>query len=323
MGYIEWLRGKIGRKKTIITYADCVVRNQHGQILLQQRTDFDNWGLPGGVLELDEQFEACARREVLEETGLRLGGLKIAGVYTDPKWDTAYPNGDQVQIFTVSYTGMATGGRLMADSAESRALRWFDPTGLPRDALLPHYLPIIDAVVAGVGQPTFADPNDFPDSVELYKTLRPYVGRERLILPGAIVVVQNRYGQILGVRNKEHNHWSFPSGYTNLGENVATTAVREVQEECGISIDLERIMGVMSDPLFNSTFANGDLVKNAGVVFLAHAVEADPDLRADSAEIVGARWLAEDEWHLLQADDRYRLLADAVFAHLTSGQFSL
>jgi ADP-ribose pyrophosphatase YjhB (NUDIX family) len=38
------------------------------------------WGLPGGHLEFGESFEACAAREVLEETGLAVQDLHILTV---------------------------------------------------------------------------------------------------------------------------------------------------------------------------------------------------------------------------------------------------
>lgn len=37
------------------------------------------WSLPGGAQELGETAQACARRELLEETGLTCGPLILAG----------------------------------------------------------------------------------------------------------------------------------------------------------------------------------------------------------------------------------------------------
>jgi 8-oxo-dGTP diphosphatase len=34
------------------------------------------WAFPGGHLELGESIEACAQREVLEETGLKVGNIR-------------------------------------------------------------------------------------------------------------------------------------------------------------------------------------------------------------------------------------------------------
>ncbi len=37
------------------------------------------WSLPGGAQELGERAEDCARRELLEETGLACGALRLIG----------------------------------------------------------------------------------------------------------------------------------------------------------------------------------------------------------------------------------------------------
>jgi len=54
-----------------------------GKILLQHRTDEDNWCIPGGVMEMGEKFEETVRREVLEETGLELRNLTLFGIYSE------------------------------------------------------------------------------------------------------------------------------------------------------------------------------------------------------------------------------------------------
>jgi 8-oxo-dGTP diphosphatase len=41
-----------------------------------------SWGFPGGHLELNETIEACAKREVEEETGLTITDMK-SGPYTN------------------------------------------------------------------------------------------------------------------------------------------------------------------------------------------------------------------------------------------------
>lgn len=45
------------------------------------------WALPGGHLELHESFEECARREVLEETGLELGEVQFMTATNSPRID--------------------------------------------------------------------------------------------------------------------------------------------------------------------------------------------------------------------------------------------
>ena len=58
-----------------------VVTNDQGQVLVIQRRDTGDWQLPGGVLELDERIEDGLRREVEEETGIKVEPIRLTGVY--------------------------------------------------------------------------------------------------------------------------------------------------------------------------------------------------------------------------------------------------
>jgi 8-oxo-dGTP pyrophosphatase MutT (NUDIX family) len=82
------------------------------KILLTQRTDNEQWCLPGGRIEAGETVaEACAR-EVWEETGLTIEVLRLIGVYSDPHKMVIYPDGNQVHIIALSFEAGIVGGEL-------------------------------------------------------------------------------------------------------------------------------------------------------------------------------------------------------------------
>jgi len=66
--------------KHSVSVAGIVVRDD-GRVLVIKRDDNGHWEAPGGVLELDESFEAGVQREVLEETGLDVTVERLTGVY--------------------------------------------------------------------------------------------------------------------------------------------------------------------------------------------------------------------------------------------------
>jgi 8-oxo-dGTP diphosphatase len=66
--------------KHSVSVSGVVIRDD-GRVLVIKRDDNGHWEAPGGVLELDESFEAGVRREVLEETGLEVAVERLTGVY--------------------------------------------------------------------------------------------------------------------------------------------------------------------------------------------------------------------------------------------------
>jgi ADP-ribose pyrophosphatase YjhB (NUDIX family) len=62
------------------------------------------------------------------------------------------------------------------------------------------------------------------------------------------VVVEMDGGIVLGKRAHEPmmGAWSFPSGFVDAGEVLEAAAVREVEEETGLKVRLDRLIGVYS-----------------------------------------------------------------------------
>lgn len=318
MSYITWLRERLGRRKIILVYGCVVLRDAAGRVLLQHRTDFDNWGLPGGILEPGETILECTRRELFEETGVTAGELRLVGIYTDPRYDAIYPNGDQVQQFTVCFTGQAAGGALQADGVESRALAYFAPQELPLDGLPNFYQDMLrDALVEA--PPRFEPPLGGTPMEEIIPAIRQQIGNAPYIGAGAVTAVVRQDGRLLLIERLDDGHWDLPGGFLQLGENATHAAVREVREETGLLVQVQRLLGVFS-PAQAWVYPNGDQTQSTLAVFRARPIAGC--LLPQRSEVRRLAWLTPAEVQALPAPPLVRQELDLTLQHLEQGFFA-
>jgi 8-oxo-dGTP diphosphatase len=91
---------------------DCVVLNPRGEVLLIQRKNEPfkgHFALPGGFVDIGETVEDACRRELLEETGVKAGRLKLVGVYSDPNRDPRGHTASVVFLTRVRSTKLEAG----------------------------------------------------------------------------------------------------------------------------------------------------------------------------------------------------------------------
>ena len=140
MDYIRSIRDKLGPQKILLNCAGAIVE-QDGKILLQRRSDNGGWGLPGGLLELEETYAQAALREVREETGLICRLTGFLGLYHN--YDMMWPNGDRAHTLGAIYTAEIEGGELRTDE-ESLELRFFSREELPALCFEDHRAAVAD-----------------------------------------------------------------------------------------------------------------------------------------------------------------------------------
>ncbi|MEM9074325.1 MAG: NUDIX hydrolase, partial [Myxococcota bacterium] len=66
--------------------------------------------------------------------------------------------------------------------------------------------------------------------------------------PTVDVIVELDGGIVLIERLNEPTGWALPGGFVDYGERVEDAARREVAEETGLTVSLEALLGVYSDP---------------------------------------------------------------------------
>ncbi len=123
----------------IQTGAAIIIRNPKGEILLQERTDRDKWGLPGGCQDLGEDLRETAVREAFEETGIKLNSekLELIDTLSGKTRKNNYPNGDIVYNNTSLYltdVSMQDASNLKGDS-ETKRLKFFATDSIPENIM--------------------------------------------------------------------------------------------------------------------------------------------------------------------------------------------
>jgi len=118
------------------------------------------------------------------------------------------------------------------------------------------------------------------------------------------VVVPSEEGQILLIRrgtDPYEGYWALPGGFVEVGETVENAAIREAEEETGLKVEIERLVGVYSDP------DRDPRGHNVSCAFLAHAREGELSAATDAAE---TSFLDPSEVEL--AFDHEKIIADAL-----------
>lgn len=78
-----------------------------------------------------------------------------------------------------------------------------------------------------------------------------------LVVGGSAIVVDDQ-GRFLLERRRDNGKWGIPGGGMQIGEWFEDCVVREIREETGLDVRVDRIVGVYSNPNHVMVYADGE-----------------------------------------------------------------
>jgi 8-oxo-dGTP pyrophosphatase MutT (NUDIX family) len=121
--------------------------------------------------------------------------------------------------------------------------------------------------------------------------LRAKIGTAPLPLPSVTAAVLDDQDRVLLVQRADNGRWTLVTGCLEPGEQPAVGAVREVEEETGVTVRAERLLSVSALPL--TTCVNGDLVYWLDVAFRCQPITGEARVNDDESTEVG--WFHLDD----------------------------
>src|SRR3989304_3945428 len=111
------------------------------------------------------------------------------------------------------------------------------------------------------------------------------------IRKGVVLVVKNKKGEYLLLRQRKSKSYSFISGGLESGEKYIDAAVREAREEVGLKINIKKL--IETDQKIK--FAGSRKGPAEQKVFIYRPDGADVKIRVDNHEISGYEWCSKEE----------------------------
>ena len=215
---------------------------QRGIVLIERKNPPAGWAIPGGFVDRGEDCEAAARRELKEETGLEVEGLKLFGVYSEPDRDPRF------HTCSVVYRGVGRGEPVAADDAARVGL--FERTEMPETIAFDHRRILGDYLFARESE----------------------AGGLRNHSYGIVIVDETREPRhYLLVKKRRKPIWELPKGRAEAGETPEEAARREVLEEVGIG-GLSLVPAIQATGFYERSLDRG----HKHVTFFVARVEERP-----------------------------------------------
>jgi 8-oxo-dGTP pyrophosphatase MutT (NUDIX family) len=135
----------------------------------------------------------------------------------------------------------------------------------------------------------------------------PQAPEANSLVVAVAAVVRDEDGKLLMIQRSDNGLWALPGGAQDIGETTREAAIREVEEETGISVEITGVSGIYSDPRHVIAYDDGEVRQEFSIVF--HGRPTGGALRG-SNESRHSVWVNPQDVPKLEMDRSMRLRID-------------
>lgn len=128
------------------------------------------------------------------------------------------------------------------------------------------------------------------------------------VVPSVTVAIRDESGRILLIHKVDNDLWALPGGGHDPGERITDTAIRETQEETGLTVEIVRLVGTYTNPQHVIAYDDGEVRQQFSLCFEAKWIGGNP--REDGSETKAVKWVAPTELDHLNIHPSMRLRID-------------
>jgi len=105
------------------------------------------------------------------------------------------------------------------------------------------------------------------------------------LVVGGCAVVTDSDGRILLEKRSDNGWWGLPGGAMNIGETFAECVVREVREETGLTVVVDRLVGIYSDPGHVIRYDDGEIRQQFSICCACTVTGGTITVSSESTEV--------------------------------------
>lgn len=111
------------------------------------------------------------------------------------------------------------------------------------------------------------------------------------VVPSVVALVMDN-GRVLMIHRTDNDLWALPGGGHDPGESISDTVIREVREETGYDVKVEKLTGIYTNPNHVMAYDNGEVRQQFSIAFQASLVGGNARTSSESSAV---RWLSPEE----------------------------